>query len=61
MDTTFLIIVIIASFVLAPLALLFVGGQLIRGNMDRGRRPVPARPRCLLGSRETCRGWKMRW
>lgn len=34
MDTTFLIIAIIASFVLVPLALLFIGGQLIRSSMD---------------------------
>ena len=34
MDTTFLIIAIIASFVLVPLALLFIGGQLIRSKMD---------------------------
>ena len=35
MDITFLIIVIIASFVLVPLVLLFIGGQLIRSNMER--------------------------
>jgi hypothetical protein len=45
MDTTFLIIVSIASFVLAPLALLFVGGQLIRGNMDQGAATGPGVPK----------------
>ena len=35
MEITLLIIVIIASFVLVPLVLLFIGGQLIRSNMDR--------------------------
>ena len=35
MDITLPIIVIIASFVLVPLVLLFIGGQLIRSNMDR--------------------------
>ncbi|HEY5777783.1 MAG TPA: hypothetical protein VIT00_03550 [Terrimicrobiaceae bacterium] len=35
MDTTFLVIAIIASFVLVPLALLFIGGQLIRSSMNQ--------------------------
>jgi hypothetical protein len=48
MDITFLIIVIIASFVLVPLVLLFIGDQLVRSNMDRAaatgfRAPKPSR------------------
>lgn len=45
MDITFLIIAIIASFVLAPLALLFIGGQLIRNNMDRAAATGPGAPK----------------
>jgi hypothetical protein len=45
MDITPLIIVIIASFVLVPLVLLFIGGQLIRDNMDQGAATGPGAPK----------------
>ena len=47
MDITFLI-VIIASFVLAPFALL-IGGQLIRGNMNRPAATGPVTPKVPAG------------
>jgi hypothetical protein len=41
MDISLLIIVSIASLVLVPLTLLFIGGQFVRGNMDRSAATSP--------------------